>query len=75
MASQFVRFEYGAEDRMGPDQGPFEYVQLTYEALRASKTDDDTCDHELAAFSGGWWITADGQRWSDVVFFSANPPS
>ncbi len=44
--------------------GPFEWVQLTYEELRAAPDGD-----RIAFFDGvqGAWITADGARWSDIV--------
>jgi hypothetical protein len=63
-----VRFECGCEDRMGEDLGPFEYVQATYDALTASPDGSII----LAEYSGGWWVTQDGQRWSDFVVFKGD---
>lgn len=61
-----IRFECGQEDRWSEEFGPFEYVQATYGELNASP-DGKT---RLADFVSGWWVTPDGQQWSDYVLFS-----
>jgi hypothetical protein len=72
--STFVRFECGGEDRMGPDLGPFEFVQLTYCDLRVQSPEDDF-DRTIAAYHDGWWVDGEDRRWSDVVIFdSVTPP-
>lgn len=62
----YVRFEYGQEDRIGNDLGPFEYVQTTYACLRAAPDEDVI----LAHFIDGLWVTQDGQKWSDYVVYA-----
>lgn len=62
-AALFVRFECGQEDRMSPEYGPYPFVQLTYLSVRVGENGDEF----LATFADGWWITQDGQKWSDVV--------
>lgn len=64
-AKQMIRFECGQEDRVGEDLGPFEFLQMTYGDLRVGPTGDEV----LAYFDNGWWITTDGQRWSDFVIW------
>jgi hypothetical protein len=59
----FVQFETGQENRLSERFGPYPFVQLTYTDLRVGEDGSDT----LAKFEDGWWYTADGERWSDVV--------
>lgn len=65
-AGTYIRFEYGQQDRIGPDLGPFEYVQATYDEINASP-DGET---RLAQFVDGLWATPDGQKWSDFVVYA-----
>jgi len=70
MPSTYVRFEYGQEDRMGPDLGPFGYVQLTYEDLRVPDTSAPGGDRTLAQLLNGLWVEPNGTVWSDVVIYA-----
>jgi hypothetical protein len=59
-----VRFEYGQEDRVSEEFGPFPFVQLTYTALRVGEEGDEV----LGTFAGGLWhCSRDGRSYSDVV--------
>lgn len=62
----YVRFEYGSEDRMSEDLGPFSFVQVTYDSLEAAKDDDTSV--ELAFYYDGIWHH-DGEAYSDIVIF------
>lgn len=66
-----IRFECGQADRASEDLGPFEFAQITYEALRVGETGDVFLAH---ADENHWWVTPDGQKWSDVVIFGVNDP-
>lgn len=58
----YARFENVHTDAVRM-MGPFDFLQLTYTALRAGPDGD-----EFAACIDGWWIIyADGSQWSDVV--------
>ena len=64
----FVRFEYGQQDRISADYGPFPFVQLTYDALRVGPNGD-----ELASFdghNGTWFILPELSEWSDIIIYS-----
>jgi hypothetical protein len=64
----FIRFECGKEDRIGPELGPYEFIQITYDCIRAfapGKPDDEIDVAHLG--KDGHWITEDGQRWSDFI--------
>lgn len=63
MAKVFIRFEYGQEDRVGEDLGPFEYIQMTYDTLTAGPDGE----REIADLRDGLWVTEDGRTWSDFV--------
>jgi hypothetical protein len=61
-----VRFERGTDAEVGPILGPYEWVQLTYESLRASP------DGDVIAFLGEdshrWYVMGpDYRTWADVV--------
>ena len=58
-----VQFETGQEDRQSDVFGPFEFVQLTYGSIRVGENGDEF----LAEHNDGWWVTQDGQKWSDVI--------
>jgi hypothetical protein len=67
----FLRFEYGYEERMSKDFGPFnDFLQLTYKELRDS---DGTC---LATYYEGFWYAAHpnlgdtNTPWSDIVIWA-----
>jgi hypothetical protein len=62
MRNVVIRFECGQEDRIGADLGPFEYAQMTYGCLMV-----DDAGTVLADYVDGWWITPDGQKWSDFI--------
>lgn len=73
--NQMIRFECGQEERMGEPLGPFDYVQITYEAIRVEDQSAPGGERVLAQCVNGWWIDAEGQRWSDVVLFPHVEPS
>lgn len=62
-----VQFETGQEDRQSAVHGPYEFVQLTYGDLRVGVDGEKT----LATHEDGWWVTDDGQKWSDVILGEA----
>jgi hypothetical protein len=66
----YLRFEYGQEDRMSEDLGPFNSLQMTYDALRVGPDGD----REIAHLAAGLWRTDDGQLWSDFVVWSDVTP-
>ena len=63
MISVFIRFECGQEGRMSEVFGPYEFVQATYASIRVGPDGD----RFIAHFEEGWWVTEDGQRWSDFI--------
>jgi hypothetical protein len=58
-----IKFECGQEDRESGQFGPYEFIQVTYGTVRVGP-DGDT---ELANHIDGWWVTMDGQKWSDFI--------
>lgn len=58
-----ITFEYGQQGRMGDTLGPYDFVQVTYDTVRAGPDGDFV----LAHFANGLWVTVDGQQWSDFV--------
>ena len=68
--NQMIRFECGQEERMSEDFGPFDYIQITYEDIRVEDQSAPGGDRILAQVVDGWWIDPNGERWSDVVFYS-----
>lgn len=65
-----IRFEFGQEDRESDEMGPFPFAQLTYDDIRVGEDGD----RFIATFTDGFWVTEDGQKWSDVVIFGVNDP-
>lgn len=65
-----VRFEFGQEDRESEEMGPFPFAQITYDDIRVGEDGD----RFLAHFTDGFWVTEDGQKWSDVIIFGVNDP-
>jgi len=66
MPGTMIRFEYGQQDRMSADLGPYPYVQVTYADLYGGP--DSTV--QLASLrEDGLWVTPDGQVWSDYVIW------
>ena len=63
-----VRFECGSEDRVSGQYGPFSFVQLTYNTLRAGPDSDDLA---YAGSDGFWRVGDDRESWSDVVIAGA----
>ncbi|HXN71502.1 MAG TPA: hypothetical protein VN861_03000 [Candidatus Acidoferrales bacterium] len=43
--------------------GPFEWFQVTYATLRAGVDGDK----DIADYINGYWITEDGEKWSDFI--------
>ena len=58
-----IQFVFGQENRESETFGPYDFVQLTYDALR----DGPDGDRELATFRDGIWTTDDNRIWSDVI--------
>ena len=64
--TQFVRFERGRDDVIGPTFGPFEFLQITYGELR------DDQDRTLAYLheDGDWHLGAGFAREGFSNYFS-----
>jgi hypothetical protein len=45
------------------EYGPYEFVQLTYSALRVGPDGAETLVQHL----DGWWTDDVGRQWSDVI--------
>ena len=58
-----IQFVFGQENRESETFGPYDFVQLTYDALRVGPDGD----RELATFRDGIWTTDDNRIWSDVI--------
>lgn len=70
MTSVMIRFEYGQEDRLSEDFGPFPFAQLTYESVRVGEDGDEW----LAQYADGLWhCERDGKTYSDIVIYSPSP--
>jgi len=70
---QGVRFEYGSHDRMSADFGPYAFIQITHDFMRAFAPDDEDCVNEIEVASilpnGDWHCYLDDQTYSDVVLY------
>ena len=70
----FVRFEYGVEDQLTLDIGPYDYIQITYSWLR----DDEGEDIAVIDLKGNWYLVPKMAKkynckegpWSDVIIFA-----
>jgi hypothetical protein len=74
-----VRFERGRDDQTGPVLGPFEWVQLTYNALRVAPNGEQLASYDPVQHD--WFIEANprvphtmlltvdelGEPWSDII--------
>jgi hypothetical protein len=76
MSSVFVRFEHVPESRQSEELGPFNFAQITYDALRVENP-DGTMDDGLADFdihTGKWFTSCFGpaqyDEWTDIVIFT-----
>lgn len=49
----YVRFECGRDGIVGPRFGPYDFVQITYNVIRASLNGEET---ELAEYDDGDWM-------------------
>jgi hypothetical protein len=62
-----VTFERNASHVKGEAQsrvyGPYDWIQGTYNTLRAGENGEI----ELATYTHDFWITEDGEEWSDFV--------
>ena len=63
----YIQFSYGQEERESVEYGPYTFVQMTYDYLRAG---DDSFDLVIAFNRDGLWITADQQTWSDFNVYT-----
>ena len=67
----FIRFERGRDDIIGPTYGPYDFVQITYALIRASRDGEET---ELAYFGRDrdWHLKdkeAPEQVFSDAIIY------
>jgi hypothetical protein len=54
-----IEFIHMPDDKMR-EVGPFDFVQFTYGSVRVG-------DHDfIADFVGGFWVTEDGEQWTDI---------
>ena len=70
---QGVRFEDGSHDRMSADFGPYAFIQITRDCMRAYAPDDEDCVNEIELASllrnGDWKCSLDNHTYSDVIFY------
>ena len=59
----WIRFEYGALDKMPVLKGPFDWLQITYSEIYDDK------DNILAHWNGNFWLLDDNE-FSDFVVFA-----
>lgn len=64
MRGTYIRFERSRDDIIGPTYGPYEFVQITYDYVRAWQ---DGVETELAHYNGGDWHLMDKER-DETVF-------
>lgn len=77
--SVYIRFERGRDDVIGPTYGPYDFIQVTYGLVRASRNGEET---ELATADkqdDGDWVLVDSERnetvFSDFIIYDAPQPA
>jgi len=69
MAEVYIQFEYGQEDRISEEFGPFPFIQLTYDMVRTGEDGDDHIA-TMDPTDQTWVCHRDDNRYSDFVVFS-----
>ena len=66
-ATTWIRFERGRDGVIGPTYGPYDFIQVTYDLVRASRDDNET---ELAMHGriDGDWYLIDKKKHPETVF-------
>ena len=67
-SSVYIQFLDYPEDRATRHIGPFDWVQMTNDVIRAADTEGDDDPRDIAHFDCGIgkWVH-DGRDWSDMV--------
>jgi hypothetical protein len=72
MNNLYVRFERGRDGIIGPTYGPYDFIQVTYDILRA--TTPDGTEAEIAYHGPDDWVLVDDERedreFSDYIIYS-----
>jgi len=58
---------HATDGTVGPTLGPWPFVVLTYDLLRAGTADGDALTIAHLTRDGLWRLTADGTRWTDIT--------
>ena len=79
MATTYIRFELGQEDRSSFDIGPFRFIQCTYDTLRAERTNGEEVELASRDDADGYWHVApsflsetgeESDHYSDFIIYA-----